>query len=106
MSRFREDAVEIETVYYIYLTDETEKLIGVISLRELLLSDPDVKLSDIMESKLKTVTPDIDEKLVAKIISKYNLVTLPVVDSNGALLGIVTVDDIIDRIVPKPSKRK
>lgn len=106
MSRFREDAVEIETVYYIYLTDEAEKLIGVISLRELLLSDPDVKLSDIMESKLKTVTPDIDEKLVAKIISKYNLVTLPVVDSNGALLGIVTVDDIIDRLVPKPSKRK
>lgn len=106
IDRFRKDAVEIETVYYIYVTDETERLIGVVSLRELLLSDPDARLSEIMETKLKTVTPDVDEKVAAEIISKYNLVTLPVVDNSGAFLGIVTVDDILDTILPTASKRK
>ena len=105
IERFRKDASEIDTVYYIYLTDEAERLTGVVSLRELLLSDPDTKLSEIMETKVKTVTPDADEDVAAKITSKYNLVALPVVDSDGVLLGIVTVDDILARIVPA-KKRK
>jgi len=105
IERFKKDAEEIETVYYIYITDE-EKLKGVVSLRELLLSPPDAKLEDIMETKLKTVTPVTDEMEVAGIISKYNLVALPVVDSEGFMLGIVDVDDIIDRIIPPAAKRK
>lgn len=103
---FRKDAEEIETVYYIYAVDENEKLIGATSLRELLLAKPDAQLSEIMETKLKTVTPDADEMVVAEIISKYNLVALPVVDNEGILLGIVTIDDIIDRILPPAAKRK
>lgn len=106
VENFRKDAEEVETVYYIYVTDENEKLLGVVSLRELLLSDLNAKLSDIMETKLKTVTPNIDEIEVAEIISKYNLVALPVVDTEGRLLGIVTIDDIIDRILPPAAKRK
>jgi magnesium transporter len=106
IARFREDAREIETVYYIYLTDEAEKLIGVVSLRELLLSDPDTRLSEIMEAKVKTVNPEQDEKVVAKITAKYNLVALPVVDTHGVLLGVVTVDDILGRILPHGAKRK
>ncbi len=103
---FRKDAEEIETVYYIYVVDENEKLIGATSLRELLLAKPDAQLSEIMETKLKTVTPEADEMVVAEIISKYNLVALPVVDSEGILLGIVTIDDIIDRILPPAAKKK
>jgi CBS domain-containing protein len=106
IERFREDAKEIATVYYLYLVDGAERLVGVISLRELLLSDPHVKLSEIMETKIKTVTPEADEKIVGNITSKYNLVALPVVDSNGVLLGIVTVDDILGRILPTEAKRK
>lgn len=106
IERFRKDTSEIETVYYIYLIDEGERLIGVVSLRDLLLADPATSVSDIMETKIKTVTPGTDEKVVAGIISKYNLVALPVVDSNGILLGIVTVDDILDRILPPAAKRK
>lgn len=106
ISRFREDAKEIETVYYLYLTDENEKLAGVISLRELLLSDPETRLSEIMETKVKTVAPEEDEKVVAKITAKYNLVALPVVDSDGVLLGVVTVDDILGRILPPLARRK
>src|SRR3989339_93167 len=103
---FRRDAEEVETVYYIYVTDAEEKLKGVVSLREILLSPPETKLSDIMVTKFKTVTPETDEMRVAGIISKYNLVALPVVDSEGFLLGIVTVDDIIDRILPPAAKHK
>ena len=106
IEKFRKDAEEVETVYYIYVTDTEEKLVGVISLRELLLAPLDTKLSDIVETKLKTVTPDTDEVEVAEIISKYNLVAIPVVDNEGFMLGIVTVDDVIDRILPPAAKRK
>ncbi len=106
IDRFRKDAEEVETVYYIYVVDVNEKLLGVVSLRDLILGDPDANLSDIMETKLKTVTPDTDEVDVAEIVSKYNLVALPVVDTEGTLLGIVAVDDILDRILPPAAKRK
>jgi magnesium transporter len=106
IKKFKKDAEEVEIVYYIYVTDENERLLGVVSLREVLLADLDAKLSDIMETKVKTVTPDTDEMDVGEIVSKYNLVTLPVVDEEGALLGIVTVDDILDRVLPPAAKRK
>lgn len=106
IQKFRKDAEEVETVYYIYVIDANEKLIGVVSLRELLLAGPDARLSDIMEPKLKMVTPGTDEVEVGEIISKYNLVALPVVDAEGFLLGIVTVDDVLDRILPPAAKRR
>jgi len=106
IERFRKEAEEVETVYYIYIIDADEKLIGVISLRELLLAPLDAKLSDIMETKLKTVGPEADEKEVAEIISKYNPLALPVIDAEGYLLGIVTIDDIMDLILPPAAKRR
>lgn len=106
IQKFKKDAEEVETVYYIYVVDADEKLIGAISLRELLLAGLDAKLSDIMEPKIKMVTPDTDEVEVAEVISKYNLLALPVVDTEGFILGIVTIDDIIDRILPPAAKRK
>ncbi len=96
IEQFKKDAEDIETVYYIYIIDENEKLLGVTSLRELLLADPFCHLSDIMEKKLITASQDEDVKVVAEILSKYNLVALPVIDNDGCLLGIVTVDDILD----------
>lgn len=106
VEKFRKDAEEVETIYYIYVTDAEEKLKGVVSLRELLLSSPEAKLSDIMETKLKTVIPGTDEMEVAGIISKYNLVAIPVVDNEGFMLGIVDIDDIMDGILPPAAKRK
>jgi magnesium transporter len=106
IKKFRKDAEEVKIVYYIYVTDEVERLLGVVSLRKLLLADPEAKLSDIMSTKIKTVTPDTDEMDVGEIVSKYNLVALPVVDTEGVLLGIVTVDDILDRVLPPAAKRK
>ncbi|MCL5021779.1 MAG: CBS domain-containing protein [Nitrospirae bacterium] len=104
IERFRKDAEELETVYYLYMVDEAERLVGVVSLRELIMADPEMRLSEIMEAKVKTVTPDADEKVVAQITAKYNLVALPVVDNEGVLLGIVTVDDILARIVPSAKR--
>jgi Mg/Co/Ni transporter MgtE len=105
IERFRKDADEIESVYYIYTIDENEKLIGVTSLRDLILADPQSLLSDVMETKLKSVTPETDDMVVAEIISKYNLVALPVVDAENILLGVVGVDDVIDIILPPSAKR-
>jgi CBS domain-containing protein len=105
IERFKKDAEEIQSVYYIYTIDENEKLIGVISLRDLILADPQAHLSDVMETKLKSVTPETDDMIVAEIISKYNLVALPVVDADNVLLGIVGVDDVIDIILPPAAKR-
>jgi magnesium transporter len=105
IERFRKDAEEIESVYYIYIIDENEKLVGVTSLRDVMLADSQSKLLDIMESKFKSVTPGTDDMIVAEIVSKYNLVALPVVDDEGVLLGIVSIDDIIDMILPPAAKR-
>ncbi len=96
IDRFKKDAEEIETVYYIYIVDEHEKLLGVTSLRELLLADPVVPLSEIMETRIITASPEVDVKVVSEMLSKYNLVALPIVDKEGYLLGIVTVDDVLD----------
>jgi CBS domain-containing protein/sporulation protein YlmC with PRC-barrel domain len=106
IEQFRTDGEEVETVYYIYVIDNDEKLLGVFSLRDLLLASPEAKLSEIMYTKLVTVTPDADETEVAEIISKYNLFALPVIDNEGCLLGIVSIDDAIDRILPPAAKRK
>ncbi len=106
IEKFRKDAAEVEAVYYLYVTDAEEKILGVISLRDLLLAPLDAKLSDIMKTKLKMVSPETDEIEVAGIVSKYNLVAIPVVDSEGYMLGIVTIDDVVDRILPPLAKRK
>jgi CBS domain-containing protein/sporulation protein YlmC with PRC-barrel domain len=105
ISRFKKDAEEIEAVYYIYIVNEKEKLVGVTSLRDLLLAGTEQKLSEIMETKLKTVSPETDDMVAAEIISKYNIVALPVVDADNILLGIVSVDDVIDIILPPAAKR-
>jgi magnesium transporter len=104
--RFKKEAKEVETVYYIYILDKDEKLMGIASLREMLLAEPDCLLADIMETNIKTVLPGEDEMAVAAIISKYNLLAIPVVDEEGYMHGIVTVDDIIDILLPTAARKK
>jgi len=104
--KFKAEAKEVETVYYIYVLDKDEKLMGVASLREMLLAEPDCLLADIMETNIKTVLPGEDEMAVAAIISKYNLLAIPVVDEEGYMHGIVTVDDIIDILLPPAARKK
>jgi CBS domain-containing protein len=106
MERFKSDAREIEDVYYIYVVDEEDRLLGVLSLKELLLADPAAGLSDIMVTNIKSVRPEADEMDVAAVITKYNLVALPVVDSSSCMLGIITVDDIMNRLLPPQARKR
>ncbi|RJQ48693.1 MAG: magnesium transporter [Nitrospiraceae bacterium] len=105
MEQLRIDSPEVENVYYIYVAKD-EKLLGVASLRDIILPSPNVHLSEIMETKLKTVSPETDQQAVAELISKYNLLAVPVVDADNNLLGIVTVDDIVDILLPPSSRKK
>ena len=84
------------TVNYVYVLDEYDKLVGVLSLRTLVLAKDNAPLSDIMFDELITSLPEEPEDEVAADISKYDLMAMPVVDENGQMLGIVTVDDAID----------
>lgn len=89
---------EIETIYYVYVTSDEGRLEGVLSLRELIVSPPDRSVSEMMGTDLMTVGPASDQEEVAEVISKYDLLAVPVTDSSGHMLGIVTVDDAMDVI--------
>ena len=83
---------------YVYVLDEYDKLVGVLSLRTLVLAKDNAPLSDIMFDELITSLPEEPEDEVAADISKYDLMAMPVVDENGQMLGIVTVDDAMEVI--------
>ncbi|MBF0488469.1 MAG: magnesium transporter [Nitrospirae bacterium] len=109
IEKFREDAKDIDTIYHIYVSGEdecSEQLVGVITLKELFLSDPKLKLCAVMETNVKSLHPEDDEDVVAAMISKYNLVAIPVCNDVQQMIGLVTVDDIIDQMLPPSAKRK
>ncbi|SVA28711.1 uncharacterized protein METZ01_LOCUS81565 [marine metagenome] len=87
-----------EMVFYLYVTDEASHLTGVVSLRDLVTAPASAELKGLMERDVVHVTPDTDQEEVAKLVSKYNLLAIPVVEKDRTLLGIVTVDDVVDVI--------
>jgi magnesium transporter len=87
---------DVEMAFYIYVLNEHNQLVGVMSLRQLVVSKNDVQLKDIMEPGVVSVRTDADQEDVARLVSRYNLLALPVVDDRNILLGLVTVDDVID----------
>jgi len=97
---------EPETVYYCYVLNGQRRLVGVISLRRLIVSPPEAKLDDIMVHDLITVAPLDSQEEVSRAIARYNLLAAPVVDSEGRMLGIVTVDDAIDAVLPTRWKKR
>ncbi len=106
LNKFKEIAKEVESIYYIYALSKTNDLAGVISLRELLLADPDKKLREFMQKDLITVHVLEEEHEVAKKIAKYNLIALPVVDDENKINGVVTIDDAIDIVLPTAWKKQ
>lgn len=98
IEELRENAPEAETIYYVYVLDKNDKLVGVLSLRELIVSKPNVLIEDIMSESLIKASVSDDQEEVARKVSKYDLLAIPVVDSQEKLRGIITVDDIIDVI--------
>ena len=100
----QERSEEMEMSFYLYITHGDGQLAGVISLRELLLHPPYRQLKNIMNTNVTSVTTDTDQDEVAHVISQYNILAVPVVDNSYKLVGIVTVDDIIDVIREEASE--
>lgn len=98
IEELREIAPDAETVYYVYVINMNNQLVGVISLRELIIANPNALISDIVRRNIVSVPVDMDQEEVAKIVTKYNFLAVPVVDHDNSLLGIITVDDVIDVI--------
>jgi magnesium transporter len=90
------DYSEVEMPFYLYVKDEFDKLVGVCSLRQLVVVSPYTQLKKIMSTDIFSVRTDTDQEEVAKIVARYDILAVPVVDENNKLVGIVTVDDVID----------
>src|SRR5579863_2703520 len=104
--KIREIAPVSEFIYYLYVLDKSDHVLGVLSLRTLLLALPTAFIERIMDTDLVTVAADTPAVDVASTIAKYDLLALPVVDDAGKILGIVTVDDAIDAIMPADLAKK
>lgn len=85
-----------ENIYNVYALDTQDKLVGIASLRDLLLSRPNQPLSEILTTNIITVEPELDQEEVARRMAKYDLNVMPVMDASGVILGIITIDDIVD----------
>src|SRR5437870_10523031 len=108
LARLREMAETPNMIYYLYVVEAEEswKLLGVIALRSLILADPSVPLEDVMRTEFQQADPGEPAKEVAQRIAEYNLLALPVVDESGDILGIITVDDAMEILLPKDWRQR
>lgn len=96
LEELREEAPDAEIIYYLYVVDVDNVLVGVVSLRDLIISDPSTIIEDIMSTNPVSVAVDMDQEDVGNLIKKYDFLAAPVVSKENHLLGIVTVDDVMD----------
>src|SRR3989441_3502012 len=108
LARLREMAETPNMIYYLYVVggEGSWKLLGVIALRSLILADPSMPLEDMMRTEFQKATADEEADEVAQKIAEYNLLALPVIDDAGEILGIVTVDDAIEILLPKDWRQR
>ncbi|MGF6952888.1 magnesium transporter [Neobacillus sp. B4I6] len=104
VDKFKVFAEFAESINYLYVIDEDRKLVGVVSYRDLLLAEPDEKIRTIMYERIISVTVATDQEVVAQIVERYDFLAIPVVDENNVLVGIVTVDDIIDIVIQEANE--
>ena len=102
LARLREMAETPNMIYYLYVveTENSWKLSGVIALRGLILADPSMPLEEIMRTEFQHASPEESARDVAQRLAEYNLLALPVVDESGDILGIITVDDAMEILLP------
>ena len=106
IEKLRELEPDAETIYYVYVTDDDGRLAGVLSLRDLIVARPDSAIADVMMDEPVAVGVLEPAESVAETIAHYNLLAVPVVDDEGMLVGIVTVDDAIDTVAPSAWRRR
>ncbi|OQX95224.1 magnesium transporter [candidate division KSB1 bacterium 4572_119] len=96
IDEIRTKSEEVDDLYYIWVVDNEDKLVGIVSLKVLILASPKVKISEIMDPEIVSVKTDMDQEEVANIAKKYDLVSIPVTDDHGKLVGRITFDDVAD----------
>jgi Mg/Co/Ni transporter MgtE len=106
MELFRENASDIETIFYAYVVDTEDRLEGVVSLKGLLLNPPETHITDIMEENIKSVQIDAEPEDMLETLAKYDLIAVPVLDGDNRMAGIVTVDDVLAHYLPLILKNK
>ncbi len=106
IDRLRQSKPDPELVYYLYVVDAEGRLEGVISLRDLVVADPQTRLSEVMDPHVLHVNAATNKEDVAALIAKYDLLALPVVDARRRLLGTVTVDDVVELMLPRGWKKR
>jgi CBS domain-containing protein len=97
-----------DLIYYMYVTEsvDSDELVGVITVRDLLVNERDVKVADFMVTEFLSVRPGEQEREVARKMAEYNLLALPVVNRNNKLLGVITIDDALDSLLPEGWKKR
>ena len=106
LGKVREQARDVDSVYYAYVLDADERALGVVTLKELLTRDEALPIAEVMTENLKSVPIDAEPKEILELIAKYNLIAVPVLDEEKKMVGIVTVDDIIEEFLPLDLKQK
>jgi magnesium transporter len=106
LAHLREVANEAETIFYIYVTDEKDRLKGVFSLQDLVLAQPSALVDEFMHHRVVSVNLTETQDEIAQAVAKYNLLAVPVVDDEGRIHGIVTADDALDKIIPTAWKKR
>ncbi len=104
IERIRKEGDEAETIYYVYVVDAQNRLLGVVSLRDLLLNPPGARLPEVMTENVFAVSPDTDQEEVARLMAKYDFNALPVIGTDRKLLGVITVDDVMDVLTQEQSE--
>ena len=104
IEQIRSSAGEVEDLHNVFIVNGEKKLVGVLPLRKLILASPDGLVKSIMDSAAINVTPEVDQEEVADIFRKYDIVSLPVIDHEGTLLGRILVDDVVDVIEKEDSE--
>jgi CBS domain-containing protein/sporulation protein YlmC with PRC-barrel domain len=104
--RLRELAPKAETIYYVYVVDDDSRLVGVLSLRDLVIAPPETHIGDIMVQNVIHVYVEDHANEVAQVLARYNLLAVPVVNEEEKLLGIITVDDTLERLLPPERRRR
>lgn len=104
LSRLRKQAPDSETIYYVYVLDAERHLLGLVSLRQLILARPTAIVGDLMQRDLISVKAEDDQEEVAQILARYDFLAVPVVDSENRLVGIITHDDIIDVVMEEATE--
>ncbi|MEX2120002.1 MAG: magnesium transporter [Pirellulales bacterium] len=104
IERLRHEAPDRETIYYCYVVDERRRLVGFVSLKDLILAPPHRRVADIMQTDVVSATVDEDRELAAQKLAEYDLIALPILDAERRLVGIVTHDDVLDVIVDEATE--